>query len=256
MNRNLDFLNAHVSVRQFTEQPISTEDELKIISTSQRSASSSNIQAYSIISIRNQATKAKISSLASNQKHITDSALFLFFCADLNRLNKINKSKNYEFNGDTTDNFIVATIDAALVADRALQAAQALGMGGVMVGAIRDNVRQISEILKLPKLVYPIMGLSLGYPVSLPKQKPRLPMDAIYMTDSYDDSKFDQAINQYDQTMAETGLYVGRAYRAETYPDFEERYSWSEHTARKMAAEPGSRLLVKDYLLKQGFMKR
>ncbi len=180
MNENLKLLNSHASVRNFTDKEISIEDEMKIVTTAQRSGTSSNRQAYSIIGIRNKKKKEILAELTGGQQHVIDSSLFLVFCADLYRLEQINEKKKYETHSDYTELFIIATVDAALVAERAMITAQALGMGGVMVGGIRNNPDKVSEMLDLPKLVYPVMGMSLGYPSKEPKLKPRLHIDAIY----------------------------------------------------------------------------
>jgi FMN reductase (NADPH) len=256
MNSILKFLNNHVSVRQFTDAEISQEDELKIISTAQRSPTSSNLQTYSIVGIRDQEAKEKLASLSGNQKHIIDSSLFLVFCADLNRLKLINQEKGYDYYSDSIEMLLISTIDAALVADRALMAAQAMGMGGVMVGALRYNPDEVSDLLKLPELVYPVMGLSLGYPAVPPVLKPRLAIDAIYYKEFYTNESIGKFIDEYDKKFAETPFLKGREVQPEKYPDFKGLYSWSEHSARKMADKDAARLHFKEYLNKRGFAVR
>lgn len=253
MNSVFEFLNSHASVRKFTEREISLEDEIKIVRTAQRSPTSSNIQAYSIISVRNQKSKDKLAELCGNQHHVRTSSLFLVFCADLYRLKRINEQKGYEFHGDNTESFIVSTVDAALAACRALTAAQALGMGGVMVGGIRNNPEEVGKLLELPELVYPLMGMSLGYPESPPKIKPRLDVQAVWHKEKYSDMDFDVLIDEYDKVLDQIGYLKGREVDSEKYPDFEGLYSWSEHTARRMAKN--LRPHMKNYLLSKGFMQ-
>jgi len=258
MKSILYFLNSHASVRQFTEKEITEKDEKLIVSTAQRSPTSSNLQAYSIIGIRDDATKSKLANLCGNQKHVQQSSLFLVFCADLHRLSKINKSKGYSFNGDYTELFIVATVDAALVADRALMAAQALGYGGVMVGGIRDKIEEASDLLNLPDFCYPVMGMSIGEPLNPPKIKPRLPLEAIYHKESYDDSHENEQIEKYDIVIDEIGYLKNNPIMPDRYPDFDGIYSWSEHSARRMAdSNPSaSRSHIFKFLKSRGFLKR
>jgi len=258
MNQLIEFLNSHVSCRKFTDQAISDDDELTIITTAQRSPTSSNLQAYSVIGAREQATKDKLSALSGNQTHINRSSLFLVFCADLYRLSLLNKKRQYRFNGELAESFIIATVDCALAASRTLMAAQALGMGGVMVGAIRNNPNDICQLLALPELVYPVMGMSLGYPAAEPNQKPRLAPEAIYFKEKYSADTLESEIAKYDAVINEVGYLSGREVEPELYPDFEGLYSWSEHTARRMASSVATvqRPHMLSFLQSRGFIKR
>lgn len=258
MNEILSFLNSHASVRQFTDQPITASDELAIITTSQRSPTSSNIQAYSIISIRAAEAKDRLAELSGGQKHVSESALFLVFCADLFRLKSLNDKRGYPYEGGFSELFIQATVDAALVAGRALQAAQALGLGGVMVGGIRSKIQAVSELLNLPELVYPVMGMSLGYPDRPAPIKPRLPMEALAFKEKYNPEAFGRPIAEYDETITHLGYLKGREVRPENYPEFDGVYSWSEHTARRMADVDGPtmRSHMLEYLRKRGFLTK
>ncbi|MBI5265780.1 MAG: NADPH-dependent oxidoreductase [candidate division Zixibacteria bacterium] len=253
MNELLSFLNSHVSVRQFTDQPIDEDQERLIVTTAQRSPTSSNLQAYTIIGIRNQETKDRLAELCGRQGHIAHSGLFLLFCADLYRLSRLNAEKGYPFTGEYTEPFIVATVDTALAAGRALMAAQAMGLGGVMVGAIRNHPDDVAELLNLPPYTCPIMGMSLGYPATVPKVKPRLPMEAIYCREQYDSGPFAQAIADYDKIIDRLGHLKGREVNAGSYPDFAGDYSWSEHSARRMAdlSPTALRPHMKSFLEKQ-----
>jgi nitroreductase len=258
MNAILEFLNSHVSVRQFTGQMITEADETTIITTAQRSATSSNLQAYSIISIRNQQTKQKLSELVGNQAHVAECSLFLVFCGDLYRLSLLNKKRGYPFYGEYTEAMLVATVDAALAADRALAAAQGLGLGGVMVGSIRNHPQEVCDLLEIPELVYPVMGMSLGYPKAPGPVKPRLPLAGINFKEKYRPEQIAPVVAEYDRIVAEFGHLVGREVSPEKYPDFKGEYTWSEHTARRMASD--NPMALRPYLLpflqKRGLAKK
>ncbi len=256
MNELIQFLRSHASVRQFTEQTITVEDERLILTTAQQSPTSSNLQAYSVIAIRDQGTKTRLAELAGNQQHVIDCPLFLVFCADLFRLRKISERVGYPCNSSYAEIFIVATVDTALVAERALLAAQALGMGGVMVGSVRNHIQEVSEMLELPELVYPVMGLSLGYPKRLPKVKPRLSVEAVAHQEKYDRDHVYDRINEYDKRLQEFGHLQGREVQPEKYPNFTGPYTWSEHTARRMANDSPMSLRphMLSYLQARGFL--
>lgn len=257
-NPILTFLNGHASARQFTDRTINEDDERIIVTTAQRSPTSSNVQAYSIISVRDQSKKARLAELCGNQAHVERCPLFLVFCADLYRLLRLNEARGYDFYGEYTEPFIIATVDCALAAGRALQAAQALGMGGVMVGGIRNNPQEVADLLELPDLVYAVMGMSLGYPGRQPSIKPRLPRAALHFHETYDVSSIDTAVAEYDKTIDEVGYLKGREVEPERYPGFNGLYSWSEHTARRMASTKKGTLRphLMSFLQKRGLLKK
>ncbi len=256
MSHILEFLRSHVSVRQFTDEPVTEEQERLIVSTGQRSPTSSNMQAYSVIAVRNQQSKARIAEWCGNQQHVIDCPLFLIFCADLFRLKGLNERRGYPFEGGWTEAMIIATVDTALAAGRALQAAQAIGLGGVMVGSIRNRPDEVCRLTAAPELVYPVMGMSIGHPLKPGKTKPRLPLEAVWCREKYCTDRFAEAIGEYDRTIAEGGHLAGRPVRPELYPEFTGTYSWSEHTARRMADDTPStiRAHMKEFLQKRGFM--
>jgi nitroreductase len=252
----LAFLNSHASARRFSGEEISETQEKAIVETAQRSPTSSNLQVYSIIGLRDAETKKRLAVLCGDQAHVSESSLFLVFLADLKRLKALAEERGYAFHGETAEAFIVATVDVTLVAGRALMAAQAMGIGGVMVGGIRNNPEEVCQLLQLPELVYPVMGMSLGYPQKPPKIKPRLPLSAVYMKDRYDLSRQLTGVGEYDRIMDELGHLRGREVEPEKYPGFNGVYSWSEHSVRRLASENPTvcRPHMKGFLQKRGFL--
>jgi nitroreductase len=59
----------------------------------------------------------------------------------------------------------VAVIDAALAAQNAVVAAEALGLGTVSIGALRNRPLDVAAELGLPPRVLPIFGLCVGWPL-------------------------------------------------------------------------------------------
>ncbi|HUV29509.1 MAG TPA: nitroreductase family protein [Acidobacteriota bacterium] len=258
MNAILDFLNSHCSVRHFTDQPVTADQQRIILTTAQRSPTSSNLQAYSTIAVRDAAKKKQLARLAGDQGHVRECPLFVVFCADLFRLRTIARARGYEFHGEYAEAFIVATVDTALAAGRALMAAQALGLGGVMVGGIRNHPDAVTKLLHLPDLVYPVMGMSIGWPASPSKIKPRLPAEAVHFSESYDAGALARSITAYDSVIDRAGHLKGREIETDNYPDFNGPYSWSEHSARRMASttETALRPQLLEFLQSRGWLRK
>lgn len=98
-----------------------------------------------------------------------------------------------------TEQFVIATVDAALVAQNTLLAAESIGLGGVYIGGIRNDPQSVCELLDIPDLVYPVFGMCLGYPAEIPEQKPRLPLAVILRKNSYVSEDEEPLLEEYDQ---------------------------------------------------------
>jgi FMN reductase (NADPH) len=162
----IDLLQNHRSIRKFTDQKITSEDLEQILYSAQMAATSSHVQAYSIVGVTDQEKKKQLAEWAGDQSYVENCAHFFVFCADLHRLGEvaIRKEKDLKDSLDYTEMFMVATIDAALAAQNAAIAAESLGLGIVYIGGIRNNPDKVSQLLKLPDKVYPVFGMCLGYP--------------------------------------------------------------------------------------------
>jgi hypothetical protein len=80
-------------------------------------------------------------------------------------------------------------------------------------------------------------------------------LEGIYFKEQYQTDKIDQTIQIYDEHYAHLGYYTGREVQPEKYPDFKGVYSWSEHSARRMADDSprSSRPQLRVFLENRGF---
>lgn len=193
---------SHMSIRKFQKNAVEEEKVEAIIKAAQWSATSSHFQAYTIIRVNDPQKRQRIADAAGGQKWVIESPLLLMFCADLHRCKKTWKETDPTVFSNT-ELLIMATVDAALAAQKAFIAAQSMGLGGVFIGGIRNDLKAVSETLSLPDMVYPLFGMCLGYPAENPGQKPRLPMDVIYKVDAYDDANDETLIASYDKVIQE-----------------------------------------------------
>lgn len=241
MNDTIALLLKHRSIRKFTIDPVSNEQTSAIIEAAQHAATSSNMQAYSIIGVTDAELKKELSVLAGNQAYIRDCPLFLVFCADLHRFEAAVQLHAETVVSGNVENFLVASIDAALAAQNAAVAAESLGLGIVYIGAVRNKPKEVSELLKLPKLVYPVFGMCIGVPDQEPLPRPRLPKAAVYHENTYSSAGFPAEIEVYDELI--------RAYMHERTQGKVET-TWSKEMAAKA---PRTREHMKEFLRGQGF---
>jgi len=244
MNDMIERLLSHRSIRQFKPDPVTEQQLEAMIAAAQAASTSSNIQAYSVVGVTEQERKAELAALTGNQRHVAACPLFLVWCADLNRLQKAARLHDSEaVLHQNTESFLLATVDAALAAQNAAVAAESLGLGIVYIGGIRNNPRQVTELLKLPPLVYPVFGMCVGVPDQTPDARPRLPLSAVYHRETYADERLEADIQAYDETMRT--YYAGRSGGGRDTV-------WSKEIAARMA-EGQLRAHMHDYLRKQGF---
>ena len=208
MNHVIELLKRHVSVRKFTTQPVEDELLIEIIKAGQQASTSNHIQAYTIIRVKDKSKRKVIAKLADNQACIEESPILLVFCADLNRLGKACRMNNKRFESGYTENFILATVDTSLAAQNIMIAAESVGLGGVYIGALRNNPEDVCESLNLPHNVYPVFGMCLGYPEILNNVKPRLPLSLVFKEDSYHTDKDEEILKEYDNSIRD--YYIAR----------------------------------------------
>ncbi|MEW4371157.1 oxygen-insensitive NADPH nitroreductase [Paenibacillus kandeliae] len=247
MNETINLLMNHRSIRSYKPDAVTDEQLEAIVAAGQMASSSSNVQAYSVIAVRDPERKSKLAELAGNQRYIDECPVFLVWCADLYRLEHAVQEHlpEQESYVDAVENFIVATADVTLAAQNAAVAAESLGLGVVYIGGIRTKIEEVSELLGLPELTYPIYGMCLGYPNQEPGIRPRLPLKAVLHHESYQTDTTLEAVKEYDETMV--NYLSERTGGAKTEP-------WSKLMAQKIATP--SRMQLKEFLEKKGFNKR
>jgi nitroreductase len=103
----------------------------------------------------------------------------------------------------------------------------------------------VTELLELPRGVYPVFGLCLGYPDQDPETKPRLPISVILKQEVYNEigdrdmiAKYDELIREYYKTRTGGGHGI----------------SWTEQVADLLSEK--SRPHMKKFLAAQGFKFR
>jgi nitroreductase len=247
----IDLIHCHWSVRDYRDEPVPAELVETIVAAGQRASTSSNLQAYSVVVVTDPDCKARLAELCGGQRQIYQAPVFLAWCADLARLGRVCQIRGYEQASNYVEDFLVGAMDAALAMQNAALAAESLGLGICCIGAVRNNPREVIKVLELPRLVFPISGMTLGWPAGKPFIRPRLPLKAVLHWERYDVTDEGPALEAYDRAMIETGIYEGRQVPVPGAEDKMEPYGWLEHSARR-ASRP-VRTHLRESLRRQGF---
>ena len=245
MNPTIDLLKAHRSIRQFQNRPIQPDLFQDLIKAGQAAASSNFFQAATIIRVTDSKKRAKLASLANNQAYVETAAEFLVFCADMHRAASCCDLHGAEANTGFTEQFIIATVDAALVAQNIVVASESAGLGICYIGALRNNPAEVSTVLDLPNDTYPVFGLCLGWPDQDPEVKPRLPMGVVLRENTYGNGTEGINLDNYDEAVR--GYYATRSSNQKSM-------SWSEQMAGMLSKESRPHML--DFLKMKGFLQK
>jgi nitroreductase len=193
----LTVLERRVSCREFRTEPVDDRLIALVIEAARRAPTSSNLQAYSLIVVRDHRTRRRLADLAGGQAHVAVAPVFIAFCADVWRLERACALSGLEFAGDTLEMGLVAVLDAAHAGMCASLAAETRGLGSVMIGGLRNNPIEVARLLRLPRRVFAVFGLCLGWPRALDQPKSRLPARAVVHDEAYSQEDVDRSLVTY-----------------------------------------------------------
>lgn len=240
MSSVIETILKHRSIRSFLSDPIEAQQLETIIACGIAASSSSLLQAVSVVRVCDKEKRKLLAQYAGNQPYVESAAEFLVFCIDFHRHQSINPNVQTDF----TELTLIGAVDAGIMAQNCLLAAESLGLGGVYIGGLRNSAQQVDELLELPNNVAILFGLCLGHPNQNPELKPRLSPEVILHQDRYQGVNM-ASIAHYDETM--NRYYQSRSSNLKAQ-------GWSEPTAEKLTKE--SRPHILPYLNSKGLAKQ
>lgn len=237
----------HRSVRRFLDHPVTDAQLEAIVTSAQRASTSSNLQAWSVVAVRDEQRRARISEALGGHPYIEQAPVFLAWVADLARNEALMRSRDVE---PETLGFIEVTLlgalDVGIAAQNALLAAESIGLGGVFVGGIRNNPAAMRDELRLPRHAFAMAGMAIGVPD--PDEgtgiKPRLPLDGVLHHEHYDPEAWRDATARFEHDYREY-------FDAQGVPN----RSWARTISSRLGPVKGlhGRHTMRQSLAEQGF---
>src|SRR5271157_4102720 len=237
--------------RRYADRPIA-EPLLRLLLAAAFSASSkSDFQQASVIRVQDRLRRDRLAALVPDMPWIGSAPVFLVFCGDARRLERIGGLRGHKSDNGTLEGFFNAAIDAALVLQTFILAAETTGLGCCPISVIRNHADAVAEILGLPEKVFPVAGMCVGYPALAGHISMRLPLEVTLHTDGYDDSGMAAAVDAYDIRRDARFSLLREQQRSPDIFGLKSFYGWSEDKARQ-ATEPEGRSFP-TYLRARGF---
>ena len=237
----------HKSIREYTDEVPSDEVIETIVRSGQQAPFAS--QYYSVL-------------LSRNKKRNPFKAPLLFtICVDSHKFELIMAKRNWKLVTNDLTLMMFGIQDASLMAENMVIAARSLGLGSCFLGSAPYRAEKIAEGYNLPKRVFPLVQLVMGYPAEDPPTRPRYPLEFTLFEDKYpklDEDTISKAMQKMDEGYLAQDYYRNlngkirlEGKREETFTY--DNYSWTEHICRKWGQwYPDPKKLL-EQLEKRGF---
>jgi nitroreductase len=203
------------SIRHFAPEPIDPDIVDLLERAAQQAASSQFLNDWSAIRITDDGLKRALADIG-NQDYIAQAPLLYVFVVDEHRNLAIARHAvdGVTAGGDTTAaadsptlnvsyRYIQGQNDATLALQSMETAANALGLGCVILGSVLNDANRLIELLHLPELTYPVLALAIGKPAESPALKPRMPRRMQFFDNAYpgDDATILESVGEFDATL-------------------------------------------------------
>ena len=237
----------HKSIRKYSDEVPSDEVVETIVRAGQQAPFAS--QLYSVLLSRNR------------ERNPWKAPLLFTICVDSHKFERIMAKRNWKLVTNDLTLMLFGIQDAALMAENMVIAGRSLGLGSCFVGSAPYRAEKIAEEYGLPKRVFPLVQLVMGYPAEDPPTRPRYPMEFTLFEDKYpklDQDAVSKAMREMDDGYLAQDYYRNlnakiplEESRQETFTY--DNYSWTEHICRKWGQwYPDPKQLLKQ-LAKRGF---
>ena len=237
--------------RRYADRPV-PQPLLRLLLAAAFSASSkSDFQQASIVQVVERAQRDHLAALVPDMPWIGNAPEFLVFCGDARRLEGIGELRGHPVENGKLEGFFNAAIDAALVLQTFVLAAETAGLGCCPISALRNHADAVAAVLCLPDKVFPVAGLCLGYPAATGYVSMRLPLAVTVHRDRYDDTHLGAAVEAYDTRRSARHAIPREQQRSPEVFGHATFYGWSEDKARQATVPEGQSFPA--YLHARGF---
>ena len=238
-------------VRRYTDQPVPDSLLDALLAAAQSAPAKSDLQQYSVVVMRDRERIKQIADWIGTMDWIADAPVFLVWCGDMRRGQLLCDLHSMPHANNNLDTFINTAVDGALAMAQFMNAADSVGLGSCPISYVRSHIERVSPLLGLPSGVYPLCGLTVGWPKFRRPVSMRLPPSIVVHRERYDDIQLENDIMTYDERRRERDpVAPGGLKNNDVYPP-REGVGWSENVARQLSVP--ERFGFAAYLKTKGF---
>jgi nitroreductase/FMN reductase [NAD(P)H] len=237
--------------RRYTEQDVPDGLLDGLLAAAQSAPAKSDLQQFSVVVMRDKPRIKQIADWIGTMDWIATAPVFLVWCGDMRRGQRLCAMHDMPHANNNMDTFLNTAVDCALAMGQFMAAADAIGLGTCPISYVRSHIERVSPLLGLPAGVYPVAGLSVGWPVFRRPVSMRLPPSVVVHRERYDDSALETDIAAYDQRRhVRDPVAAGGLKNNDVYPP-RDGVGWSENAARQLSVP--ERFGFSSYLKTKGF---
>lgn len=251
LNDTLRHILTRASVRSFRDDPVPPALLRALFAAAFSAPSKSDLQQACVVHVSDPDKQARIAALHDRVGWLARAPVFMVWCGDSRRIRRLCEWREHPFANDHLDAFMNAAVDAGIAMQTFIVAAESVGLGCCPVSEVRNRIAELSTILALPRWVFPVAGLCVGWPEQSPAVSMRLPLQLSVHENHYDDSGLLDDVAAYDVRRERRAPTPPQAQRLVERYGVSENYGWSENRTRQYSVP--ARDDFGAYVRKQGF---
>lgn len=195
----MESITTRKTIRKYSSREVSNELLNKLLKEAERTPTMGNLQLYSVVITRSKEGKEALAPAHFNQPMVKNAAVVLTICADFRRTSIWAENRKAVPGYSNFLSFMNATTDALLYTQTFCNLAEEAGLGTCFLGTTVYMPQLIIDTLKLPKLVFPVATITLGWPDEIPTLSDRLPLRAIIHQEQFEDYNADKINDFYEE---------------------------------------------------------
>ncbi len=237
--------------RRYRNQPVTEALLDTLLAAAQSAPSKSDLQQYSVVVLRDAGKIKRIADWIGTMDWIASAPVFLVWCGDLRRGQRMCELHGMPHANNNLDTFLNTAVDCALALAAFTAAADAAGLGTCPISYVRNHIEKVTPLLGLPPGVYPVAGLTVGWPEFRRPVSMRLPPTVVVHRERYDDSGLADEIGAYDCRRRDREPLAPSSLKNNDVYGPKEGATWSENSARQLSVP--ERFGFAAYLRTRGF---
>jgi nitroreductase len=198
-DETIRLLTERASCRKFLDKPVPPDVLHTILRAGVHAPTGGNLQPYSIVKIEDRDARRKLAELNEDQPYVEAAPVSLLFCMDWRRLARWADLENALFSATSSfRHFWISFQDTVIAAQNISTAADAVGLGSVYIGTVLECFKELRSMFGLPRGVFPVVLLCIGYPEKRPEPRNKLPVDVVVHDERYRELGDDELLEAYD----------------------------------------------------------